>query len=729
MKDIKKLKSSPPRSRKNRRAVLGKAGLAALLAVMMLPTTAWADTPDQDTSLSTALVQTAADAATPESALPETTLVPESNVFPAAEALPESTPVPETAALPEATAAAETAPAVQALSAAEIPLDESHFPDPAFLTCVRACDTDGSGGLSPAEAAAVTRMDIRSKGIQSLEGIGAFPNLTYLNCIGNELTRIPLQELPSLTELLCNENQITSLDLAQVPELTLLHCHDNRLAALDVSPLAHLRELACGDNPFTSLDLSHNAELAYLLYLGGPLRTLTLSHNDALVDLWCSYSLVSRLDLAQAPNLELLGLDRCDLTGLDISHNPRLTNVMAGDNKLLALRTGENAPAISLADQRPVDITLPLGENTYDLATLDLAPDTACISDLTGAQLSGSVLTGLQDGSVVTYRYTQGGAAFTATLQFHSGNTWLEPLTIEDWTYGETARQPHADALYGEPVYEYSASADGTFTAQPPTEAGTWFVRAMVRPDDGHTPMTAVVGFQILPKPAEDSWVSAVTSARDAETLTVRDGNTLLREGVDYTVTPRQENDRVELTITMQGNYTGQVLRGYSIAPEVTPTPETTPAPEVAPAPETTPVPEKAPAVVTVTSAEPPAALPAVSTALQGSRPASSPAKQPVIRPEATPAPSAAAEEEPSATAAPAPTPAPLQTGETAESAIPGSTPSQKDYGWLWLLLLLLLVLLTLFLLRSGQDDQDSGTGQSGESNLSDNDSFGPDHK
>lgn len=728
MKDSKKRKISPHRSPKGRRVLLGKAGLAALLAAMMLPTTAWAAMPDQDNSLSATLVQTAPDTATPESALPETTLVPETTVSPEPDPLPrntpvpESTPAPETSLLPEA--AAEAAYAVQALSGEEIPLDESHFPDPAFRNIVRAYDTDGSGGLSTAEAAAVTRMDIRSKGIQSLEGIGAFPNLTYLNCIGNALTRIPLQELPNLTQLLCNENQITSLDLAQVPELTLLHCHDNRLAVLDVSPLPHLQELACGDNPFTTLDLSHNAELAYLLYLGGPLQTLTLSHNDALVDLWCSYSLVSQLDLAQAPNLELLGVDRCDLTGLDISHNPKLTSVMAGDNKLLALRTGENAPSISLADQRPVDIALPLGETTYDLAALDLAPDAACISDLTGAELSGSVLTGLQDGSVVTYRYTQGGASFTATLQFHSGNTWLEPLTIGDWTYGETARQPHADALYGEPVYEYGASADGIFTAQTPTEAGTWFVRATVQPDDGHSSMTDVVEFHILPKPAEDSWVSAVTSARDAETLTVRDGDTLLQEGVDYTVTARQENDRVELTVTMQGNYTGEVRRSYTLAPEVTSQPETTPAPETTPVPETTSAPEKASAAAAAAPTVFPTAVPAVVPAAPQASPVSSgSAKQP----DTTPAPSAATEEEPSATATPAPVP--LQTGETAESAAPGTASSPKESSWLWLLLLLLVLLLTLYILRSDRDGGTDQGEQDGEHDQADNVPSDPDHK
>lgn len=782
MKNTKIPKNSPPQSPKGRGAALGKAGVAALLAALMLPTAAWADMPVQDTSLSSALVQTAPDTATPESALPETTYTPETTISPettpapdaAPESapLPEATPVPEAAAVPESSATPETAPAAQVLAADEIPLDESQFPDPAFLNCVRAYDTDGSGGLSAAEASAVTWLDIRGKGIQSLEGIGAFPNLTYLNCIGNDLTGIPLQELPNLQSLLCNENRITSLDLSQVPELTVLHCHQNRLTALDVSPLPHLYELACGDNPFPTLDLSQNQELAYLLYMGGPLKTLTLSHNDALIDLWCSYSLVSELDLSQTPNLELLGADRSDLTYLDLSHTPKLTSVMAEDNMLLAIQPGGSTPTVSLADQRPVDVELTEGETTFDLTTLDIPLDISCISDVTGAQLSGSVLSGLQDGSTVSYLYTKDGISFTARLQFHVGNTWLAPLFLEDWTYGEEAHQPYADAQYGEPVYGYSASPDGPFTAQQPTDAGTWYVQARVEPVDGHAGLTSVSEFhilkawpeftvpagltatygdtladvapgegffwkdadqmvgsvgtrtfearfvpadsenyltvdpveiplQVLPKTAEDSWVSEVTNAQDAANLTVRDGDTLLKEGVDYTVTSRQENGRVELTITFQGNYTGQVLRGYAVT--------ATPAPSPVPV------------------------LPATSpTAAPVFTPAPTPA--PTKAPETTPEPDGLSTQTP--TPAPTATPAPSQTGETAETADgsgPEDTPSTRDMLLLVLLFLLFLFLLAVLLSALGGDDDTPGDGdddsQDSDHDLFDNDPFDPDQR
>ena len=312
--------------------------------------------------------------------------------------------------------AATTPSAVSGERAASqgVPLDAAHFPDDAFRSLIQQrFDLDADGVLSPAESDPVTRLDLRNKGIRSLEGIGAFPSLTSLNCIGNELTTLPLEQLTGMTNLLCNENQLTSLDLSQVPSLAVLHCHDNRLGTLDVSGLPELIELACGDNPFTSLDLSHNPKLAYLLYMGGPLETLTLRQNDALVHLWCCYSLVSTLDLSQTPNLEQLGVQRSDITFLDLSATPALTDLLASDNQLLAIRAGVTTPTADLAGQRPVTVQLAEGETTFDLDRLGLPIDPDCISELTGAQRSGSLLSGLADGTTVTYRYTDGAPLAT----------------------------------------------------------------------------------------------------------------------------------------------------------------------------------------------------------------------------------------------------------------------------------------------------------------------------
>lgn len=102
-------------------------------------------------------------------------------------------PLPAAAEEAASQSTAASAPAAEGA----VTLDETNFPDPAFLDCVRAFDADGDGALSESERAAVTSLDVRAKGIRPLVGIGFFPALTRLNCIGNALTELPLDQTPS----------------------------------------------------------------------------------------------------------------------------------------------------------------------------------------------------------------------------------------------------------------------------------------------------------------------------------------------------------------------------------------------------------------------------------------------------------------------------------------------------------------------------------------------------
>lgn len=731
--------------------------------------------PVVQTVLQTTTPETAATPLPPEESLPAGTPLPAEEPLPTETPLPVEEPptaeeVPAEPATPEnALPAPLDVPSTATVPAdAGVPLDSAHFPDAAFLGSIRKLDTDGDGVLSPAECDAVTSLDVRSKGIASLEGIGCFTRLTYLNCIGNELTSLPLEQLPGLTRLLCNENQLTTLDLAQVPGLQLLHCHDNRLTALDVSPLTQLQELACGHNLFTSLDLSGNKSLAYFLYLGGPLQTLTLSGNDGLLHLWCSYSLVSQLDLAQAPNLEQLGIERSDFSYLDLSANAKLTDVLAGNNLLLAVRMGDASPAITLAGQRPVTVQLAEGQTTYDLNDLGVPLALDCISDVTGAQLTGSVLSGLQDGSVVTYRYTDGTADFTATLQFSVSNGWEEPLTLEDWTYGQPANTPHAQAEYGQPLYSYSATADGIFTEQVPDQAGTWYVKAVVPPTEGHAGLEAITEFHIL-KAQPDYTIPTGLTAVYGSTLAAVDPGT----GFAWQTPDQKVGDVGTRTFAAdyhpadQQNYTS--VEGLAIPLQITPKP----ASQLWVSPVTneqeaagltvkdgtevlqqdkdytvTRQEKNGRVVLTLTfrgnyegtilrdysaaqtlpaaSPQPAAPAPPAATA-RPVQPPQSPAPETVAAAESQAVENTIRQTEPQPTAAPQTTPAPTATPSVTGEELPAPTPgpatpepAQPEEGeaesevparthtvWLWWLLLLLLVVLlaVLYLLRTRREE------------------------
>lgn len=80
-------------------------------------------------------------------------------------------------------------------------------------------------------------------------------------------------------------------------------------------------------------------------------------------------------------------------------------------------------------------------------------------------------------------------------------NEFTQPLAITGWTYGEKANTPTAEAKYGTIKYTYSNTADGTYTEEVPTNAGTYYVKATVEETADYSGLESnAVEFTILPK-------------------------------------------------------------------------------------------------------------------------------------------------------------------------------------------------------------------------------------
>lgn len=73
-------------------------------------------------------------------------------------------------------------------------------------------------------------------------------------------------------------------------------------------------------------------------------------------------------------------------------------------------------------------------------------------------------------------------------------------VSIEGWTYGDTAKSPTATASFGTPVISYSKDQNGTFTSAVPTNAGIWYVKAEVTGTSNYDGATATTSFTIAPK-------------------------------------------------------------------------------------------------------------------------------------------------------------------------------------------------------------------------------------
>ena len=151
-------------------------------------------------------------------------------------------------------------------------------------------------------------------------------------------------------------------------------------------------------------------------------------------------------------------------------------------------------------------------------------------------------------------------------------NEFTQPLTITGWTYGETANKPTAKAKYGTIKYTYSNTADGTYTEEVPTNAGTHYVKATVEETADYSGLESnAVEFTILPK-----------TIHTAITLTAPVKNEVPQTEIttdEYTATvvwsPRVTDKFVyntvytaTITITPKTNYTvkGIAKNGYTVS-------------------------------------------------------------------------------------------------------------------------------------------------------------------
>ncbi len=152
-------------------------------------------------------------------------------------------------------------------------------------------------------------------------------------------------------------------------------------------------------------------------------------------------------------------------------------------------------------------------------------------------------------------------------------NEFTQPLTITDWTYGETANKPTAKAKYGTIKYTYSNTADGTYTEEVPTNAGTYYVKATVEETADYSGLESnAVEFTILPKKIDTAITQLTAPVKNAYQKTEIETD-------EYTATvvwsPEVTDKFVyntvytaTITITPKTNYTvkGIAENGYTVS-------------------------------------------------------------------------------------------------------------------------------------------------------------------
>ena len=138
-------------------------------------------------------------------------------------------------------------------------------------------------------------------------------------------------------------------------------------------------------------------------------------------------------------------------------------------------------------------------------------------------------------------------------------------VTIDDWEYHTT---PSTPSLTGNTdneaviTYEYKVrdAADGSYSTTVPDNVGEYTLRATIDETDNTSGGTATADFEITPKsigdgvrPLEGFTITMEDDGEGSYTVTVKDGETTLAKGPDYSVSVVGEL----VTVSGEGNYTG----------------------------------------------------------------------------------------------------------------------------------------------------------------------------
>ena len=132
----------------------------------------------------------------------------------------------------------------------------------------------------------------------------------------------------------------------------------------------------------------------------------------------------------------------------------------------------------------------------------------------------------------------------------------ITSLSLEGWTYGETAKTPVATAKFGTPSFTYGTSADGDFVDIVPANAGTYIVKASVAATDNYDAAEQTTTFVIAKAAAQ---VTAPTAKTDltynGEAQTLVNAGSATDASIEYKLGADGEWTQTLPTATNAGEY------------------------------------------------------------------------------------------------------------------------------------------------------------------------------
>ena len=506
----------------------------------------------------------------------------------------------------------------------EVAINSTNFPDVLFRKVVKdRYDTDKDGVLSVDEINKIEEVNIfqsSNQGIKGLKGIEYFHQLRSLNCEFSEVkeldisknsnlyqlnfsnTKIKTIDISNNTELFmlkCYSTDISKLDLSKNPRLSILNCRNTKINKLNIENNQKLTKLYCSDTEIEGLDVSNNTRLNTLSCQNTPLAWLNIGTNNQLRDIDFKIS-DSNLTI-QVPG------ETFDITklypGIDPSKITVLNGAQLHGNIISNYKIGtpieyEYDCGSTLDGPKKLKVTLnpEKGDSMIEIAgKLDM--------EYSGKPVKPIINKSGSEGEITyTYEILKGNTwevfhgiptdAGTYTIQAHlagddfcgeadsekmqftisqATNSWKERPVINGWIYGEQANTPKATAKFGDTVYSYSASKDGPYTYKVPTDAGTWYAKAIVAETGNYTGLEDIIRFTITPKSIENIKIPELKNDKDVENLIIKDGEKELKKGIDYVVDKNSDGESTMITITFKGNYKGSIIESYENEKEKAP--------------------------------------------------------------------------------------------------------------------------------------------------------------
>ncbi len=159
-----------------------------------------------------------------------------------------------------------------------------------------------------------------------------------------------IKYLKYVKDLNCSGQKLTTLNLELNSRVEKLNCSGNQLTGLWLDPRGNsLKYLTCSVNELTALDLSKSPELTELSCSSNKLTSLDLSANKKLQKIVAQTNALTTLDTRNLPELTDLYLwGNHDLKSIDVSKNTKLEFLSVSHCKLTSLNVSNNRKLVKL---------------------------------------------------------------------------------------------------------------------------------------------------------------------------------------------------------------------------------------------------------------------------------------------------------------------------------------------------------------------------------------------